>query len=83
MDGLLLDSGKASVSPDGIGLRHIPCGVEGSQEGLVQGNYALDHNGSTRGSHLSQLCLKDRFCFEVRGVGDTLFNSWHGLGCSG
>ena len=59
----MLDWGNARVSPDGIGPKHIHYGVEGSQEGLLQGDYVLDYGSSARGSHLSLFCLAGRFSF--------------------
>ena len=49
----MLDRSNARVGPDGIGPRHIPYGVKGSQEGLLQGDYVLDHGSSARESCLS------------------------------
>ena len=49
---VVLDRGNARVSPDGLGPEHIAYSIKGVWEGLLQGNYVLDHSGSGRGSHL-------------------------------
>ena len=41
----VLDRCNVRVGPDGIGHRHIAYGIKGIQEGLLQGNYVLDHSG--------------------------------------
>ena len=48
----MLDRGNIRVGPDGIGPTHIVYGIDGVQEGLLQGNYVLDHGSRGRGSHL-------------------------------
>ena len=75
----MLDWCDARVGPEGIGPRHIPYGVKGSLEGLLQGDFVLDCGSGARGSHLSQLCLESRLGFKVRGVGDVLLQGWYGL----
>ena len=78
----VLDRGNTRVGPDGIGPRHIPYGIEGGQEGPLQDDYVLDHGGTARGSHLSQLHLEDWLSFKVRHVGNMVFEGWYGLWCS-
>ena len=68
------------VSPDGVGPGHIPCSIEGSWEGSLQGNYVLDCSCGARGSHISQLHHEGRLSFKVRSIEYMLFESWHGMG---
>ena len=77
----MLDRSNTGVSPHGVGCRHIPYSVKGSWEGLLQGDYVLNHGGSARGSCLCQLHLEGWLCFRARGVGDLLFKGWYGMGC--
>ena len=39
----MLDWGDESVSPDGIGSRHVAYGVKGAREDSLQGNNVLEH----------------------------------------
>ena len=72
----VLDRDNIRVSPDGIGPRHIAYGIEGVWEGLLQGNYVLDHGGRSRGSHLSQLHLEGWLRFGIGSTGNTVLKGW-------
>ena len=71
----MLDRGNTEVSPDGIGPRHIAYSI-GVWQGLLQGNYVLDHRGGGRGSHLGWLYLEGRFWLDVVGRGIVVFKGW-------
>ena len=75
----MLNRSRARISPDGVGPRHIPYGIKGSWEGSLQGNYVLDHSCGERGSPLSQLHLRGRLVYKVRGTRDVLFEGRCGL----
>ena len=72
----VLDRGNIRVSTDSIGPRHIVYGIQGVQEGLLQGNYVLDHGGRSRGSHLSRLHLEGWLGHYVMSMGNVVFKGW-------
>ena len=73
----MLDRGKAGVSPDGIGPRHIAYCIEGAQEGLLQD----DHGGRGRRSCLGWFHLEGRFWLDVVSLGMQCLRA--GRGCEG
>ena len=72
----MLDRDNVRISPHGKGPRHIVYSIKGVWEGLLQGNYVLDHIGGNRGSHFGQLHLEGWLGFDVVSRGNAVFEGW-------